>query len=57
MKLYIQDCSWAGSIVVIANSEAEDRELMSDEHNYDPKGEVMEEEIRVGFIFTNLGDM
>jgi hypothetical protein len=57
MKLYIQDCSWAGSIVVIANSEAEARELMSDEHNYDPKGEVMEEEIRVGFIFTNLGDM
>lgn len=56
MKLYIQDCGWRGSIIVIANSESEARELMKNEYNYEPDGEIEEEEIRVGFIFTNLGD-
>jgi hypothetical protein len=57
MKLYIQDCSWAGSIVVVANSEEEARELMRGEENYEEWRSVVEEEIRVGFIFSNYGDL
>ncbi len=56
MKLYIQDCGWRGSIVVVANSQEEARALMEGCYNYEPNGEIEEEEIRVGFIFANLGD-
>ena len=56
MKLYIQDCGWRGSIVVIADNEVEARFLMKDEYNYEADGELEEAEIRVGFIHTDLGD-
>lgn len=56
MKMYIQDCGWRGSILVIANNEAEAREMMKDEYNYESDGIVYEEEIKHGFIFSNLGD-
>lgn len=56
MKLYIQDCSWAGSIVVVANSEEEARNLMRGKENYEERQPVIEEEIRIGFIFVNYGD-
>lgn len=56
MKIYIQDCGWRGSILVIANNEAEARDMMKNEYNYEPEGIVEEEEIKHGFIFSNLGD-
>ena len=56
MKMYIQDCGWRGSILVIANNEAEARDMMKNEYNYEPDGIVEEEEIKHGFIFSNLGD-
>ena len=57
MKIYAQDCDWAGSIVVIANSEKEAREMMKDELNYDKFMPVEEHEIKHGFLFSNYGDM
>ena len=56
MKMYIQDCGWRGSILVVANSEEQAREMMADEYNYEPNRSVVEEEIKLGFIFSNLGD-
>lgn len=56
MKLYIQDCSWRGSIIVIANSQEEARELMKDAYNYEPDNDIEEDEIRHGFVYVNLGD-
>lgn len=56
MKLYIQDCGWRGSIIVVANNEAEAREMMKNEYNYNPELELEEAEIRHGFIYTDLGD-
>ena len=56
MKIYIQDCGWCGSILVIANNEVEAREMMKNEYNYEPDGVVSEEEIKHGFIRCDLGD-
>lgn len=56
MKLYIQDCGWRGSIIVIANSKEEARELMKDAYNYEPDNSIEEEEIRHGFVYVDLGD-
>jgi hypothetical protein len=56
MKLYIQDCGWRGSIIVIAENEMEARSYMCDQYNYDKDLPLEEEEIRVGFIYTDLGD-
>ena len=57
MKIYIQDCSWAGSIVVIAKDEAQARELMKNEGNYSKNKPVEEHEIKEGFVFANYGDL
>lgn len=56
MKLYIQDCGWRGSIIVIANNEEEAREMMKDQYNYEPNTEIEEAEIRHGFIHVDTGD-
>lgn len=57
MKIYIQDHSWMGMIVVIASSEIEARELMKQYHNYDMIVEIKSYEIKNGFSFANYGDM
>lgn len=56
MKLFIQDCGWRGSIIVIANSQEEARQLMKGAYNYEPDGNIEEEEIEHGFVYINLGD-
>ena len=56
MKIFVQDCGWRGSILVIANNEIEARKLMKNEYNYEPDGIVYEEDIKIGFIWTDLGD-
>lgn len=56
MKLYIMDCGVYGSIVVVSDSEANARELMQTQWNYDDSIQIKEHEIVNGFIFVNLGD-
>ncbi len=56
MKIFTQDNSWAGAIVVIASNETEARELMKGCYNYDPSVPIKEHEIKKGFRFVNLGD-
>lgn len=58
MKIYIQDYSWAGMIVVVADNEQEAREIMRNEHSshYTDKNSVTEHEIVKGFVAVNLGD-
>lgn len=57
MKIYTQNNGWCGSIVVIAKNEKQARELMQEAHNYDKNVPVEEHDIKLGFIFYNLGDM
>jgi metal-responsive CopG/Arc/MetJ family transcriptional regulator len=56
MKLYIMDCGVYGSIIVVSDSEANARELMQTQWNYDDSIQIKEHEIVNGFIFANLGD-
>lgn len=58
MKIYIQDYSWAGMIVVVADNEQEAREIMRSEHrtHYSDQNPVTEHEIVKGFVAVNLGD-
>ncbi len=57
MKLYIQDSSWMGCIVVVADSEEEARELMSNEENYHEHNPVIEKVIYKGLKFVSHGDL
>ena len=57
LKLYIQDNNWCGSIVVIAKSEKDARNLMQSQYNYDKNEPVTEHEIKEGFLFSNYGDL
>ena len=59
LKIYIQDHTWAGCIVVCAENEEEARELMksaSGSYNYSPSEPVEELPIEKGLIHVNLGD-
>jgi phosphoribosyl-AMP cyclohydrolase len=56
MKIYIQDCSWAGCIMVIAQNEEQARIIMTQYYNYQANREVTEHEIVDGFSYCNLGD-
>lgn len=57
MKIYSQDHSWAGIIVVVAANEEQARNFMSDAPNYDSTKPIYEHEIVLGLCFVNLGDM
>lgn len=57
MKIYVQECGWEGSILVVARDEPTAREIMENEaRNYDPKRELEAFEITEGFVHINLGD-
>jgi len=56
LKIYVQNLSWRGSIVVVSTSEASARELMKDSYNYDPDVSVEEHEIKDGLVHVDLGD-
>lgn len=56
MKIFIQDCGWRGSIVVVADNEEQAREMMKDEYNYEPTGSIEAKEIKPGLIWVDLGD-
>lgn len=56
MKLYIQDCGWRGSIIVIANNQVEARLIMQGLSNYDSESLVEEKEIHLGFVYATWGD-
>lgn len=57
MKIYVQECGWKGSILVVARDEPAAREIMENEaRNYDPKRELEVFEITEGFVHINLGD-
>ena len=55
MKVYIQEISWMGCIIVIANSESEDREIMSSDENYEANRGITEKEICIGVVHINYG--
>lgn len=57
LKVYIMDCGWRGSIVAIAESEIQARELMADELNYDEGNSVSESGIEPGLVWVDTGDM
>jgi hypothetical protein len=57
LKVWIQDHSWRGCIVVIAETESQARELMCDEYNYMEEEELECHEIKCGHIHSNLGDL
>lgn len=57
MKIFVMDCGWAGSIIVVAENEEQARELMKPCYNYDPKEKIVEVPIVPGLIWNNLGDM
>lgn len=56
MKIFIQDCDWRGSIIVIADNEEEARDMMKDEYNYIPALPLISEEIKPGLVWVDLGD-
>lgn len=57
MKIYIQDHSWAGTVVVIAENETEARFIMLSHYpNYNPKLPVEVKEIVKGLVTYNMGD-
>lgn len=56
MQIYIQDHGVYGMIMVIANDEAQARDLMSNEYNYDAAQALEVEEVRAGFMYVNMGD-
>lgn len=56
MKVFIQNCDWRGSIVVIADNEEEAREMMKDEYNYEPERSLMSKDIEPGLIWVDIGD-
>ena len=56
MKIYTMDCSWRGSIVVVAKDKDSAIELMKNCNNFDSKNPIEEHEIKEGFVFSNLGD-
>lgn len=55
--IWFMDCSWAGSIMVVAQTEEEARTFMEAEENYDPKLPVMRYEIERGLVLAHLGDL
>jgi hypothetical protein len=57
LKLFTMDCGYRGSISVIAETENQARDIMSDEPNYDDNLVVTEQEIIFGLVISNLGDM
>lgn len=57
MKIYVMDCGWAGSIIVMAENEEHARELMSSCMNYDPNERVIEVPMVPGVLWNNLGDL
>lgn len=64
LKIYAVDLGWRGSIIVVAESMDEAREIMEKEANYkefhegtDEKEEITEHKIVKGFKWTEHGDM
>jgi hypothetical protein len=56
MKLFTADFSWAGVVVVVANTEEEAREIMSKSHShYTDDTVVTEQWIVLGTVICNLG--
>jgi hypothetical protein len=59
MQLWVQDRGWRGSIVVIAITEAEARELMKRESplNYSGDAPLQSFDLDAGFKHSNVGDL
>lgn len=56
LKLYVQDNSVYGMIVVVATSMVDAMVLMSKNYNYDSSHSIEEYEIKDGLCVVNLGD-
>lgn len=56
LKLYVQDNSEYGMIVVVSTSKLKARELMKQNYNYDVTSPIEEYEIKDGLCVVNLGD-
>ena len=56
LKLYVQDNSEYGMIVVVSTSLLQARELMKQHYNYDPKQYIEEHEIKEKLCVVNYGD-
>ena len=57
LKIFEQDNSWCGNIVVVAENEEQARELMKNCPNYNVKDPVISHEIVNGLVICNTGDM
>lgn len=57
MKVYVADFGWAGSIVVIATSEEEARNMMKDQCNYEDGCVITVKDIAPGLVHANYGDL
>lgn len=58
LKIYSQDNTWAGLIVVVAASEEEARLIMAKDasYGYCPERDVEEDAIYEGLSIVNYGD-
>lgn len=56
LKLYVQDNSVYGMIVVVATNKIDAMFLMRQHHNYDVNHIIEEYEIKDGLCVVNLGD-
>jgi hypothetical protein len=56
LKLYVQDNSVYGMIVVVATSLLQAMELMKVHYNYDANHTIEEYEIEDGLCVVNFGD-
>jgi hypothetical protein len=57
LKIYEQNQGWAGNLVVVAESEAEARELMTGHENYNAQDDLICHEIKKGLVIFNYGDL
>lgn len=56
LKIFIQDNSWAGMIVVIATDEKQAREKMKQYYNYCEKKSILSHDIIEDFSYSCYGD-
>jgi hypothetical protein len=56
MNIYVMDCGWRGSILAVAENEAQAREFMRDSYNYDEENELEVLEYKPGLLWVDMGD-
>lgn len=56
LKIYEQDHGWAGTLIVVSESEEKARRLMEEHPTYDKTQHVNVYEIVEGLEFANYGD-